>query len=769
VHGGTLSKGLTAAAAAGDTAGVTVYGIRHHGPGCARSLAAALAAQAPDCILIEGPPEANDLIAWAKDPAMVPPVALLVYLPDAPGAAAYYPFAVFSPEWQALSYGATRGITTRFIDLPAGLGLVATSEDSEADGPVPDAGRPDPIALLAQAAGYADSDLWWDRQVEARHDATGLFDAIFHAMGTLRHELAHPLTPREAQREAHMRREIREAQREAFSNIAVVCGAWHAPVLIDHSTAKADHALLKGLPRVKTATAWIPWTYARLATRSGYGAGVQSPGWYDHLWRHPGAHGQNALVHWVVRAARLLRAEQLDASSAAVIETVRLAEALAALRGFVVPSLGEIQDALLGVLAAGRSEPLALIRTALEVGAVLGEVPPDAPAVPLQRDLAAQQKRLRLKVSAEPQVLELDLRKDLDRERQILFHRLGAIGVTWASQAQTSGQTGAGTFKEVWQLEWRPELALRIIEVARYGNTIDSAASALMVERAATQPLPGLTNALAQALDARLPIAAEAIITAIRAAAALQSDVHVLVNALPPLARLVRYSDVRGTDAELTRPILEGLLDRALIGLSPACQQLDDDAAEAMLDTLAAVESVFGLVPDEARQAAWFLLLDALAANHAGNIGVHGLVRGRATRLLADAQLLDADALAAAAGLALSAVVAPLAAGAWVAGLVHGSGMLLVHQERVLCALDQWLGALERDAFIHVLPLLRRAFADFDASIRRRLAEAVGRLSQASPSDRAGPLARAALDPARVACLIPLVAAMLGVESNDGA
>ena len=758
MHGGALKPG------------VTVYGIRHHGPGCARSLAAALASQAPDCILIEGPPEADEMIAWAKHPAMVPPVALLVYLPDTPGAAAYYPFAVFSPEWQALSYGATRGITTRFIDLPAGLGLIA-STDPEAEATAPDTGRPDPIALLAQAAGYADSDLWWDRQVEARHDATGLFDAILHAMGTLRRELAHPLTAREAQREAHMRLQIRQAQREAFGNIAVVCGAWHAPVLLDHSTSKADQALLKGLPRVKTETAWIPWTYARLATRSGYGAGVQSPGWYDHLWRHPGAHGQNALVHWVVRAARLLRAEQLDASSASVIETVRLAEALAALRGFVVPSLGEIQDALLGVLAAGRPEPLALIRTALEVGSVLGEVPPDAPAVPLQRDLAAQQKRLRLKVSAERQVLELDLRKDLDRERQILFHRLGAIGVMWALQTQTSGQAGAGTFKEVWLLEWRPELALRIIEVARYGNTIDSAASALMVERAATQTLPELTHALAQALDARLAPAAAAIIDAIRTAAALQSDVHIVVSALPPLARLIRYSDVRGTNADLTRPIFEGLLDRALIGLAPACQQLDDDAAEALIDTLAAVESVFGLVPDDARQAAWFILLGTLADNHGGDIGIHGLVRGRATRLLADAQLLDTDALAAAAALALSKVVAPLAAGAWVAGLVRGSGMLLVHQERVLCALDQWLGGLDGDAFTHVLPLLRRAFADFDASIRRRLAEAVGRLAKNASADGskpAGPDTHAGLDPARVACLIPIIAAMLGVDSTDG-
>jgi hypothetical protein len=63
---------------------VTVFGIRHHGPGSARSLREALRAQNPDVILIEGPPDANDLIALAADAQMSPPVALLIYLPNEP-------------------------------------------------------------------------------------------------------------------------------------------------------------------------------------------------------------------------------------------------------------------------------------------------------------------------------------------------------------------------------------------------------------------------------------------------------------------------------------------------------------------------------------------------------------------------------------------------------------------------------------------------------------------------------------------------------------
>jgi hypothetical protein len=46
---------------------VHLFGIRHHGPGSARALAGALAELKPDLILVEGPPEADELVALAAD------------------------------------------------------------------------------------------------------------------------------------------------------------------------------------------------------------------------------------------------------------------------------------------------------------------------------------------------------------------------------------------------------------------------------------------------------------------------------------------------------------------------------------------------------------------------------------------------------------------------------------------------------------------------------------------------------------------------------
>jgi hypothetical protein len=59
---------------------------------------------------------------------------------------------------------------------------------------------------------------------------------------------------------------------------------------------------------------------------SGYGAGVASPG-ADHLW----VQREQLSTRWMIRVARLLRDENLDASPANVIESVRLADSLAAI------------------------------------------------------------------------------------------------------------------------------------------------------------------------------------------------------------------------------------------------------------------------------------------------------------------------------------------------------------------------------------------------------------------------------------------------------
>ena len=168
-----------------------------------------------------------------------------------------------------------------------------------------------------------------------------VFDAPAEAIGILRADAGEP-DSRDAIREAHMRKVLRQTVRDGFERIAVVCGAWHVPALRDLPPAAADDRLLRGLPKVKATLTWVPWTYGRLSYSSGYGAGIRSPGWYDHLFRSPG----QPVERWLAKAAAVLRDEGIPASSAHVIESVRLAEALAALRGRPLAGLEEVTEAV---------------------------------------------------------------------------------------------------------------------------------------------------------------------------------------------------------------------------------------------------------------------------------------------------------------------------------------------------------------------------------------------------------------------------------------
>jgi hypothetical protein len=779
---------------------VHVFGIRHHGPGSARSLRVVLDALEPDVVLVEGPPDANDVVALAAHPDMRPPVALLLYAPDDPRRAVYYPFAEFSPEWVAVRHALGRGVPVRFIDLPAAHHLAPVTPDTldapdtsdtpaadapaaeapaaggggdGADGGPPDPAaddpavttadllRRDPLSRIAEAAGYADGERWWEHVVEERSDHTGVFDAVLEVMRALREAYPEADDPaealRERQREAWMRQAIRAAEREGFARAAVVCGAWHAPALATRGPVKPDAALLKGLPKCKVQATWIPWTSTRLARESGYGAGVESPGWYGHLWTH-GAGGAAAIA-WVTRVARLLREEGIDASSAQVIDAVRLATTLATLRERSVPGLSELTDATLAAFLGGDGTALALIRDRLVVGDELGVVPEGAPSVPLQASLAADQKRLRLAPEAGQRVVELDLRQPHDLEKSVLLHRLNLLDIDWGHGERAAGK---GTFKEVWRLQWRPELSLAVIEAAPWGNSVADAAAARAAHLVArADDLPALSTLLGRLLVADLPGATRDAVVRLDTLAAMSGDLAQLCDALPPLARTLRYGDVRGTDQALVARVVAGLTARIAAGLPAACGALDDAAAEAMHGRIVAVAEALGRLQDDELRALWHdALRRVLALPNA-----HGLVTGRCGRLLLDAGVIaaaDAGRLWAAA---LSPGAEPTAAAAWVDGFLRGSGTLLVHDATLFPLLDAWLTDLSADVFIAVLPLLRRTVSTFSAPERRRLGERAahgdGRARGSAHADQSD------FDAARAAAVLPTIARLLGIEQGS--
>nr|WP_107903968.1 DUF5682 family protein [Streptomyces chartreusis] len=818
--------GLAASRSVAKPSGPLLLGVRHHGPGSARAVRAALDAARPLTVLIEGPPEADALIPLAADEAMRPPVALLAHAVDEPGRSAFWPLAEFSPEWVAIRWAVEHQVPARFIDLPATHTLAWGKEDEtaldagEGGEPATDADEPadsqaeetdpraavrvDPLAVLADVAGYDDPERWWEDVVEHRGAGDGDVFAPFlgleEAMGALREAYGSGGHDRDLVREACMRLQMRAAQREFGDDVAVVCGAWHVPALRQKSSVGADKALLKGLLKVKADMTWVPWTNRRLARVSGYGAGIDSPGWYGHLFSAP----DRPVERWMTKVAGLLREEDRIVSSAHVIEAVRLAETLAAMRGRPLPGLSETTDAVRAVMCEGSDVPLALVQDRLVVGDVLGEVPRSAPAVPLQRDLDRIQRRLRLKPEALERELELDLRKENDAERSRLLHRLRLLRVEWGEPVASRGSTG--TFRETWRLRWEPELSVRVAEAGVWGTTVFAAATAKAGADAVSAPgLADVTALAERCLLAELPDALPTVMRILADRAALDTDVGHLAQALPALVRSLRYGDVRGTDTGALAEVAAGLAERVFVGLPPACAALDADAAEEMRRHVDAVHGAVGLLGDavgsgrdsgvggggsgagqgegtsaERRgsdgsaspphgdlRKRWHAVLRVLVVRDT----VPGVIRGRAVRLLLDDGELGQDEAARAMGLALSPGTPPGDAAAWIEGFVgggSGGGMLLVHDERLLGLVDAWLTGVSAEAFTDVLPLLRRTFSAYEPGVRRTLGELVRR----GPGERGGAGVGGAgipgfadeFDVGRADAVVPVVRLLLGLD-----
>jgi uncharacterized protein DUF5682 len=717
---------------------INVLGIRHHGPGSTKSMLNALQALQPDIILIEGPPDADKLIEYVANPNLKPPVALLVYDPKDLSQAAYFPFAEFSPEWQAIKFSLKSNTPVRFMDLPQGIHFTLNNlekaktqisidvmlEEENAISKEEKLMQKDPMAYAAKAAGYTDSERWWEVMFEQEENPEAIFPAIIDLIGAMRKNL--PISSdREKRREAYMRNSIRKALKEGFKNIAVICGAWHAPVLHDvhHYPAKTDNAVLKGIKKVNAKATWVPWSFDRLSTQSGYRSGVISPAYYQLLY----SHHSNLVTHWMSQVARLFRKEELNASSAHVIESVRLANTLSAMRGLSVPGLDEMYEAAVSIFCQGYESEMELIEKKLIIGDIMGTVPPEIPVIPLQQDIEKTIKTARLtkeRNSSEKIDKELDLRKSTNLVASHLLHRLTILGIPWGTQQKISKRS-LGNFKEIWRLEWVPDFAINIIEAGMWGNTLFVAANNFILSKAEEiKTLPEITKLVESTLHADLPDTIKILVQYLRDLSALTRDVQNLMEALPALVNATRYGSTRQMDIAAIEEVIENIIPRICIGLPNACTAIDEDLTKEVFERLLETNQSLNILNKKEHLIQWYSALQKISevAN------VNGILRGGAVRILFDKEHFDINDTATHMRYTLSRANDSTDAAQWLEGFLYGSGLLLIHQPSLWDILDEWINELSMEpVFKELLPLLRRTFSDFSGPERQKMMALVKR------------------------------------------
>jgi hypothetical protein len=419
------------------------------------------------------------------------------------------------------------------------------------------------------------------------------------------------------------------------------------------------------------------------------------------------------------------------AAPANVIEAVRLAEAIAAIRERSSPGLAELKEAFLATMAQGEMALWQIIERRLVIGTDVGEIPSGIPQTPLQADLQREVKRLRLKLEAVEQEASLDLRSDTGQDKSWLFRRLRLINVPWAEPLDQG--RSRGTFRERWQLLWQPEFSVRLAEALIWGATIEQAAVNAATARANTATeLPKIAELVRECLFAGLRAAADNAIARLQRTAATSNDIGQLMEAAAPLAETLRYGDAREIPEEDLRRLLVGIAENVCINLRYASRNLDTEAAAKLMMQVKEFDRAVTLLEEERLTNDWQGSLAAISQDHE----VTALIGGVSVRLLYDRNVFDATAAETQLSRALSPAVAIADAGAWLDGFLSGGGHVLLHDEALRDAVDRWLSALIDADFMNMLPMLRRAFASFDAMERRRLLDAVRKPGAARPAER---------------------------------
>ena len=496
---------------------VNVFGVRHLSPAGAWHLRRYLDQIRPELVLIEGLADATELIPQITRKGTKPPIALLAYTDSLPVRTLVYPLARYSPEFQAMCWADEHDAAAEFIDLPSDIFLALQDIEQElrdrqrkraAEEDPPTGETADTEADAAQRgrrlnsiAGSISMSSTPVAPVKRTTKPTG--NAISSTMSTPI-PIAWPPTSsaralRELEqdaprwraenlvREAFMRRQIEAAMAagHAPEKIVAVVGAFHAPVLTGEFPAMTD-AELASLRRRASKFTLMPYSYFKLSSQSGYGAGNQAPAYFELLWE---ALEQNDLAilpsRYLSLVARHMRESGTHRSTAEVIEGVRLANTLAALKDGLAPTLADLRDSAITLIGGGELSAVKDAIVRVEVGTAIGELPKGVSRTSIQADFERELTRLKLDKykTTVKQELSLDLRENrqaksteaafLDLNRSSFFHRLRILGVGFVVPLRTSQQSA--NWAEKWVLQWSPESEIQLIEAVLLGETVELA------------------------------------------------------------------------------------------------------------------------------------------------------------------------------------------------------------------------------------------------------------------------------------------------------
>lgn len=776
---------------------ILIYGIRHLSPAGAWHLKTVLDKVQPELVLVEGPSDFNDQMAYMVAEGTKPPIAMLAYTKETPIRTVLYPFAVYSPEYEAIQWCFKHNVECKFIDLPSEVVLALQDsiynqkeEDNNLDGQEEHAAsnrKKENTTLreqekrvisnqkgenntsneqeestvssepkenkrsnqkeenvtsyiykkLDEYSGENSHEVFWERYLEHSIDEK---DYLYGAreFGMQLRSLTEGMDNDYAEtviREAYMKWQI---ELNSDKKIVVVTGAYHVAGLQSKSEAMTEEEY-KILPKVKSAKTLMPYSYYRLSTRSGYGAGNKAPAYYELLYE--GLQKKDytyASYKYLSKIASYQRTYGHMVSSAEVIEAVQLAMSLARLHGGIIPTLQDLKDAAVTCMGHGYFSEISLAVADTEIGTKIGSLPEGISRTSIQEDFYYQLKELRLEKykSMTAGELQLDLREKLnvksekaafiDLQRSFFLHRLNILSIHFAKLKAVNQEKA--TWAEHWVLQWTPEAEIEIVETALKGDTIELATAFLLKERVEhSSSIAEIAHVIEDAffcgMTSSLLCATEALQRLSTEAAAIEEIGKTAKN----LSIVIQYGSIRKLDATPLKPILEQLFFRGCLLLSSCCI-CDNHAVTQIIEVINQLNEV-AIANDFLNQEQWIQVLEEIAKRDDLNTKASGY----AMAILLERSKINTEQLAIEVQRRLSKGMPADLGACWFEGLSMKNRYALIARISLWEKLSEYLDSLDNEEFKRALVFLRRAFSDFTSKEKNDIAENLGELWNLNP------------------------------------
>lgn len=494
------------------------FPVRHHSPVCACHLKKVIDEYHPDCILVEGPVNANELLEAMAQEDTKAPIAVYYSYRDTKGYISgekedykcYYPFLDYSPELVAVREGNKRGIPVEFMDLPyreiliaseKGRGLLKEAEKNNYNDDYLLSGNKYMEQLVAKA-GLRSFDELWEKyfEINGMQEATGQF---------VKHMLAYCVLSRlhskeedlEAEgclsREAYMAERIRE-KGKLYKKLLIVTGGFHTPALVKLSLEEnapkiySLHMAEKGTE----GTYLMAYSMEACDSLNGYASGMPYPGYYQDIYEEAERQNTKAFedtaLKYLVATGGALRKKEGGLSAYDEICAYSMLTGLASLRGKEAPGVYELYDSVLSCFIKGEYSPstempLRILKEKL-TGNGIGGLCKNAGTPPIVQDFEERCREFKLNIRL---TLPLEVTLEIfasERHRAIskFFYRMEFLNTGFAVKTKGPNlrtKRDKNLIREIWKYKWSSQVVAALIDVSVSGASLEEACTAIAAKR----------------------------------------------------------------------------------------------------------------------------------------------------------------------------------------------------------------------------------------------------------------------------------------------